>query len=186
MKTGNRLLLQPALLCATILFFTGAARAGGNYSFGFTAEQTQQDANYDNGPDSLNITSHWSYKVTIENRSFKDLPGIEVKYIVFVKHETYGGADHARVIERKAGSKTVDVLKNAAKWTFNTDALEMHKLLMSLTESVHNTTKTLAPTNVKQKDSLNGIWLRIYQNGAQIGEYIYPEGLVQSQKWEGP
>lgn len=182
MKIGIRLLSASSLVCAALLFFAAPAKAGDNYSFGFSAEQAQLDGNYDNGADSLTVTSHWVYKVTIENRSFKDVPGLEAKYIVFVKHETYGGADHSRVIERKAVSQTLDLLKNAAKWTFNTDAIEMHKLLQSLTETASK--KTLAPTNVKQKDSLNGIWLRIYQNGAQIGEYIYPAGLAQSQKWD--
>src|SRR5438477_11161233 len=38
---------------------------------------------------------HWLYAMSIENKSFKQLDGLDVKYVIFSKHEKFGSTDPA-------------------------------------------------------------------------------------------
>ena len=62
----------------------------------------------------MRAKERWSYDVTIENKTFKDLSGLEMKYVIFFKHEKLGARDVA-MPRRQSGSLTIGSLKTARK-----------------------------------------------------------------------
>ena len=118
----------------------------------------------------------WSYDVTIENKTFKDLSGLEMKYVIFFKHEKLGARD-AATPRRQSGSLTTGSLKPREKKSVTTNSVEL--------DNAH-----LAPNyyysdggRQKAQDTLGGLWVRVYQNGQQLGEYANPSTLTR-ERWE--
>jgi hypothetical protein len=53
---------------------------------------------------------HWSYDVTVENKTFKDLSGLEMKYVIFFNKEKLAARD-AAASRRQNGSLSIGSLK---------------------------------------------------------------------------
>ena len=118
----------------------------------------------------------WSYDVTIENKTFKDLSGLEMKYVIFFKQEKLGARD-AATSRRQSGSLTIGSLKPHEKKSVTTNSVEL--------DNAH-----LAPNyyysdggRQKAQDTLGGLWVRVYQNGQQLAEYANPSTLTR-ESWE--
>jgi hypothetical protein len=120
---------------------------------------------------------HWTYDVTIENKTFKDMSGLEMKYIIFLKQEKIGQQDAASM-QRHNGSTPIALLRAHEKKTFNTDVIELNKKILD--------SGWFYPDGTRRKadDALIGLWVRVYQNGQQIGEYANPSTLMTQQKWD--
>jgi hypothetical protein len=125
---------------------------------------------------TLGAKEHWNYEVTIENRTFKDLTGIEVKYVLFYKPEKLGERTEEKM-KRQNGNAPFAVLKPHEKKVFKTSAVELKKAQL--------VNDFYYPTGGRQaaQDTLGGLWVRVYQNGQQIGEYANPSTLMR-EKWE--
>lgn len=124
----------------------------------------------------MRTKERWAYDVTIENKTFKDLSGLEMKYVIFFKQEKLGSRD-AAASRRQNGSLTIGSLKAHEKKAFTTDSVEL--------ANTH-----LAPNyyysdggRQKAQDTLGGLWVRVYQNGQQLSDYANPSSLAR-EKWE--
>lgn len=121
---------------------------------------------------------HWGYSITLVNRSKKDLTDIRADYILFVKQD--GSGSYGR-----AGSGFRRV-KHSSK----ADAIPLHGRITFRTETVPSYRYVLAPGwvwgsggNQPIKDSLHGMWLRIYVGDELIMEKITPEDITKTEKW---
>jgi len=119
----------------------------------------------------------WGYVVTIENKAFKPLEYLEAKYIIFYKQEQIGSKVPAR-LQRKNGTFAIREIPANGKNTFTTDAVELKKAVLTGNYIFTNGART------KAEDGLSGIWIRFYQNGNQVAEYIRPPSLSGKEKWE--
>ena len=118
----------------------------------------------------------WVYDVTIENKTFKDMANVEVKYLIFYKTEKLGvKADPTPAT--KAGAAPVGLLKAHEKKTITTDAVELKKA--NLVGEFHYA----SGAKINVQDTLTGVWVRVFQDGQQIGEYANPSNLTK-EKWE--
>jgi hypothetical protein len=126
-------------------------------------------------------TQKWGYSVTVENKTFKPLAQLEVKYIIFYKHEQLGikGPPQKKQI---SGSHTISEVPSNDKVSFDTDAVELTKA--ALLSSLGGYTYFANGAKLKTDDSLTGIWIRIYQNGALFTEFANPSELPDREKWE--
>src|SRR5438067_8078551 len=69
-------------------------------------------------------TEHWIYDVTIENKTFKELTNLEVKYVVFFAQERLGvKAEPTK--RQQSGSFSIDSLKSHEKKSFSTNPVEL-------------------------------------------------------------
>ena len=119
---------------------------------------------------------NWVYDVTIENKTFKELAGIEVKYAIFFKQEKLGVKANA-TSQYQSGAFTIPVLRSHEKKSFSTDAVELKKSSLAGDFVYSNGAKPNA------QDTLAGLALRVYQNGQQFAEYANPSNLMR-EKWE--
>jgi hypothetical protein len=169
MKLSTRLLL---FFLATGL---PALAHAASYSFDFKTEKKKVEGNRTVTLERTVTDEKWSYTVTIQNHSFQDIANIDIKYIVYFKKETEG-SKVARE-KHKAGSTTVAVLQNNGSFTFDTDPILLVKSQLDGGFYYENGAKP------RSRDSMTGIWVRLYQNGTMIGEYGDPPSLTNG-KWE--
>ena len=113
---------------------------------------------------------HWVYQLTIENKTFHDLTGLQVKYVILYTREKLGKKADANP-ERKTGSFPIATLKSREKGTFKTDALELNKSNLVGNYIYSSGAKPNA------EDKLVGVALRVEQNGQVFAQFANPSSL---------
>ncbi len=129
-----------------------------------------------NGGSAYKSKEHWAYDVTLENKSFKPLDNLEVRYVIFVQREQFG-TKAAPSVQKEHGSVTVETLKPHEIKAVTTNSIELN--MTGLDGHYYFP----SGGNRKAQDSLAGCWVRIYQAGQQVGEYANPSTLLR-EKWE--
>lgn len=119
---------------------------------------------------------HWVYDLAIENKTFKELADLEVKYVIFFKQEQLGKKAEPTP-RRQNGSFSIPALKSHEKKSFTTDAVELKK--SNLVGNWHYS----SGAKPNAQDTLVGLAVRVYQNGQQVAEYANPSTLMR-EKWE--
>jgi hypothetical protein len=169
-----------ALFAAVSLWIAlPAAHAGlDDLEFSCVAKKFDQTTKLGSMGGDANVTKEqWGYEVTLENKAFKDLTGLEIKYIAFYKTEQLG-SKAAPVLRHKNGTSKIETIKGHEKAEFHTDAIELKKSSLSGGYIYADGAK------ISVQDSLAGLWIRVYQNGAQIAEFAKPTSLVTKEKWQ--
>jgi hypothetical protein len=119
---------------------------------------------------------HWNYEVTVENKSFKPLNALEVRYAIFYKTEQLGSKEPAKQ-ERQTGTFSISGLAPHERKNFTTNSVELNK--SHLTGNWYYS----GGQRIHAEDTLVGVWVRVYQSGEQIGEYANPTTLAKEQ-WQ--
>jgi hypothetical protein len=119
---------------------------------------------------------HWSYDVTVENKTFQDLSGLEMKYVIFFNKEKLAARD-AAASRRQNGSLSIGSLKPHEKKVFTTDSVELDSSRLASDYYYADGGRQ------KAQDTLGGLWVRVYQNGQQLAEYANPSTLTK-ERWE--
>lgn len=127
----------------------------------------------------------WYYQVEVENLSKVDLDGLEMQYKIY--KTANADANEARyraeglvregpflVRKGKAELKPVPYLKSVEA---DTEAMPISKSQLDPDFYYTDGGKS------KQKDELDGFWLKIFHNGKQVHEVKSSHGALQSAKW---
>ena len=167
------------LFCSITAFLTVAQLDAGlsDIEIHVQPKQTKQSGVQPQGGGTRHHTQEqWGYDVTIENKSFKQLDGLELRYVIFSKHEKFGSKDPAET-KRANGSLTIGSLKPHEKKLVSTNTVEIDKTQLD--------GDYYFPDGGKQRaqDSLVGCWVRVYQGGQQVAEYANPSTLLR-ERWE--
>jgi hypothetical protein len=101
---------------------------------------------------------HWVYDVTIENRTFKELTNLDLKYVIFFKQEQLG-VKAAATPRQQSGSFSIDSLKPHEKKSFSTNPVELNKSNLVGNWIYSSGAKPNA------QDTLVGLAVRVYQGG---------------------
>jgi hypothetical protein len=121
----------------------------------------------------------WGYSIMLTNRSKQELTDIRTEYILFVKQD--GGP----LSTREEGFRKV-------RHTTKVDPIPLHGKVTFRTETVPSYRYVLAPgwswagaggSSKPIKDTLHGMWLRIYVGNELVLEKITPEDIAKTQKW---
>ena len=129
-----------------------------------------------NGGTAFKSKEHWAYDVALENKTFKPLDNLEVRYVVFVQREQFG-SKAVPSLQKEHGSMPVETLKPHEKKVVTTQVVELNKT------GLDGGYYFKSGGREKAQDSLVGCWVRIYQGGQQIGEYANPSTLMK-ERWE--
>jgi D-arabinose 1-dehydrogenase-like Zn-dependent alcohol dehydrogenase len=141
------------------------------------AKKLDEKVNQGSGEGSKAVAKeHWAYDVAIENKTFKDLSDLELKYIIFFNHERLG-VKAAPTLQRQTGTFAIGSLPSHQKKSFSTEPVTLSKA--NLVGHYHYA----SGARPNAQDTLSGLWIRIYQHGQQIGEYANPSTLTK-QLWE--
>ena len=166
------------ILMAVLCMPPCIARAdNGDLEFSCVAKKVEQKATTaSKGAVAVN-TENWVYVVTLENKTFKDIANLEIKYLIFYKQEELGSTAGPR-LGRQAGSVKVAVINGNDKAEFNTVAVQLQKATL---EGFRYYANGASP---EANASLYGLWIRIYQNENMIAEMSKPANLPGKEKWE--
>ena|SRR5437868_9239035 len=119
---------------------------------------------------------HWVYDVTIENKTFKELTNIKLKYVIFFKQEQLGVKADATPRQQRS-SFSIDSLKPHEKNSFTTNPVELSKANLVGNWIYSSGAKPNA------QDTLVGLAVRVYQGEQQFAEFANPSTLLR-EKWE--
>src|SRR2546428_8779119 len=116
------------LLVSIVLALLSDLSRAGNFDVEIHCVPKRVDQNVKQASDggAAVTKEHWVYDVTIENKTFKDLANLEVKYNIFFKQEQLGvkGPPAPR---RQSGSFSIASLKPHEKKSYSTDSVELNK-----------------------------------------------------------
>jgi hypothetical protein len=133
----------------------------------------------DDGGGIIMSEEQWGYTATLFNRANMPLNGARVAYILFVKPDAEPGKDTTSApLKQKPGSKTIDALAPHESINFRTDSIPIYKQQL---KPGYIWGKT--GTNTAIKDSLYGIWMRVYVGDQMVEEVVNPESLSKTEKW---
>ena len=118
----------------------------------------------------------WVYDLTVENKTFKELTELEVKYQIFFTKEKLG-SKVAAISKRQSGSVSIPSLKSHEKKVVSTTQVELTK--QHLVGAYHYVDGAKPNAN----DALVGVWFRVMQGGQQIAEFANPSNLAK-EKWD--
>ena len=166
------------LVCGCCLLASPGASLAGNFDVEIHCTPKKVDEQVRKASDGgANATKeHWTYEVTIENKTFKDLANLNIKYAVFFKTEQLGvKADPTP--RHQAGIFNIPALKPHEKKSFTTDSVELNK-----SNLVGNWIYT-SGAKPNAQYTISGLALRVYQNGQEFAEYANPSTLSK-EKWE--
>jgi hypothetical protein len=117
-----------------------------------------------------------SYSVTLQNRTSADLLNLTVDYIIFVERQKLG---------RKKGDETVERVKSSLK----VESLGRQPQTVATEEVTLNSENLVGDYifsnggRIKAEDSIQGIWVRVSQDGKLVGEYAIPSTMT-SRGWD--
>jgi hypothetical protein len=155
----------------------GTSRADSGYSFGFTVQQKHIGGTKVETYDESIKNLKWSYAVTMENKSFKDVQDIQIKYVMFSIQQQVGVVTTGRQnLQRHTGTVSIKVLKNNDTITFNTDAI--------LLKTVDYYDGYYA--DEQAKGALRGLWIRVYVGGQMVYEFMDPQNLSNKETFDPP
>ena len=147
--------------------------------FDFTAQPKLQGKEAKPAKHEQVEQENWAYEVTADNKSAKDYADVEFKYILFRKEALIGNAAGASKMVRKAGSTKTPAVAAHSRFTFKTEPIMIQK-----TQLIGR--RWASGANSRDWDVLEGIWIKVFAGGKQVGEFTAPQGLASKEKWDGP
>ena len=140
-------------------------------------EEKKNNVTTKNGAMITEKEEQWGYVTTIENKSFKPIGELQIKYIVFYKQDQIG-VKSAVTLKRQTGSGIIPALPSSGKEIYTTDHLKLKKEVLNGNYYFASGAKNRA------EDCASGIWIRLYQNGTIVAETVSPLSLTNKEKWE--
>jgi len=120
----------------------------------------------------------WGYNITVANQSGKPLGELKIKYVLFVKPDLEPGKDSsAASFKRTAGSATITGIQPLSKTALRTDTIDIYKQRLKPGWVWGKTGNT-----EMIRDTLHGIWLKVYSGNQLVAEICTPEALIKTEK----
>lgn len=138
------------------------------------------------------VTRSWRYETTLTNRSGADLEGLEIKYNVIVRHTDDATTPSNRssrqlrhLAEIVVGSAIIPGIANSASAAFETDWLFMESRDWEISGTGVTRTGSLVAhsEDFSNQMQLDGIWVKVFQEGRQIGEWKSDGKLIKEVEW---
>lgn len=121
-------------------------------------------------------TSQVIYAVTVQNKTFKDLTDITVKYMVFYDKSNLGEKEQPGEVSVR-GSETIAAIGKGATAKFETKPISLTTASLESGWYFRDGAKNYA------KDRIAGVWFRAYSGDKIVGEYANPSSMA-SRVWK--
>ena len=122
-------------------------------------------------------TKEIAYRITVENRSFKTIPELQVKYMIFYVDPKPDRSEKPIEAYHK-GSETLTDLASNRPATFETKPFKLTK------EELDAGWYWVGSGSSRTKDRVTGVWIRAYSNGKIVGEYSNPTTVSKKSEWK--
>ncbi len=143
--------------------------------FSVTRKKLDEQKEREGGNTTI-TTKEVCYKVDVQNRTFKAMPELTVKYMIFYEAPQPGSNEVVESFHK--GSESIMALKGNDTTTFETKPFKLTTEQLDGGWIYGNGAKS------KSKDRVVGIWLRAFADGKMVGEYVNPSTLSKKNTWK--
>ena len=167
--------MRRAALILALMVFPMLAQAG---DFEITVERKKEGDARTKGGVFQKATQKWTGEVKILNHGFKPSPELQVRFLIFVKRQQLGqkyGADH---IETVKGEEKIVALNPGKNTIFFTPEITLDRQQLDPNYFFLNGGREDA------RDTVTGVWVKLFDGTKEVGEYANPEGTKEKYKWK--
>lgn len=147
----------------------------------FGTRKSSQDVTMADGSiskDLLAITEDdWGYTITLKNNTRRRVEGLRAEYILYTKVDVIDKTNRSPSIRRKGFALVFEPVPLGGRVSAKSEAVVTRKTEL-------RGGYVWGGTGDKDtRDTLHGIWLRVYQGDTLVLEVSSPDGLRTSEKW---
>lgn len=118
----------------------------------------------------------WGYSVTIHNKTSKPINNLRAEYRLFATVDNVH-VKESTGLRKKAYSSPIETIPELSRTIFRTESISAFKMK-------YNGNIVSAKTGEnRSRETLSGIWIRIYQGKDLIHETCMPERLSSTETW---
>jgi len=122
-------------------------------------------------------TKEIAYTINVENRTFKTLEELQIKYMIFY-FDSKPGTSEKPIEAYHKGSETLTNLSSNRTATFETVPFKLTK------EELDAGWYYTSGGSGRSRDRVTGVWIRAYANGNLLGEYSNPTTVSKKREWK--
>jgi hypothetical protein len=127
--------------------------------------------------DGMTITEEkWGYSVTISNRTPRPIENLRAEYRLFATVDSIH-VKEKQGLKKKSYETTIQAVPELGKTTFRTETI-------SAIKTKYNSNIVSSETgDSSSRETLFGVWMRIYSEDTLVYEAAMPESLRTTAKW---
>ncbi|MFA6288876.1 MAG: hypothetical protein WC661_15955 [Opitutaceae bacterium] len=118
----------------------------------------------------------WGYSVTIQNKTAKALESLRADYRLFATVDSVH-VKEKQGLKKKPYQSAINTIPVMGRIVFRTETISAFK--MKYNGNIHSA-KT---GDTSSRETLSGIWIRIYQGSDLVYETAMPDSLRTTEKW---
>jgi hypothetical protein len=171
--------MRNSTLRALLLFVAMATSAVAQLSdIQISASPRKLDEQKDRQGGKVTVTTkEIVYRITVENRTFRTIPELQVKYMIFYVDPKPESSEKPIEVYHK-GSETLADLASNRPATFETKPFKLTK------EELDAGWYWVGSGSSRTKERVTGVWIRAYSNGNIVGEYSNPTTVSKKREWK--
>lgn len=160
-----------------LLAVTAASAAAQLQDVQISASRMKLDEQTSKGGAVSTTVKQVAYKISVTNKTFKDMADVEIKYMIFYEELQHGSKDKPEIKSAK-GKKAVALLESHKSVDIESEPFELTST--SLSAGYYYT----SGASNRSKDAVIGVWVRVFAGGKQVGEYVNPSTLSRKNNWK--
>jgi hypothetical protein len=185
---GSLTHIPRALLVAADLAYADKVQAARPITVLIEASRTQiNQSKTTETKEIITVAQDLGFGITLTNQSKQAGQNLRVDYQLYYRRGAAGKSIMAQPLEHQGGSDPIAKLESLEKLNFRTTAVTIRNQTPRTVDRANGTLEYRWPTGTQETvyDKLDGIWVRVYQNGALIGEYLSSEDY-RKDGWPAP
>ncbi len=120
----------------------------------------------------------WGYSITLRNLTRKPIEGLRAEYVIYIKSDVVQNSGRKPAIRGKSGRATFDPLPAIDRVTARSDTVTTRGT------ELKSGLNWVGTSDTTTRDTLHGIWLRVYQGDSLVLESATPSRLATESTWE--
>jgi len=165
------------LQAAVILTLTSTVLHAQLKDIEIKASRTKLDQQRERAGNKTITSKEIAYDITIQNKTFKTLPEIVVKYAIYYTDSNPGSNEKPPELCQR-GKETISNLEAHRSTNFETKPFKL-----STAELDPGWYYTSGAGN-RSKDAVTGVWIKAFVNGEEIAEYANPSTISKKKDWK--
>lgn len=122
----------------------------------------------------------WGYTITLKNNTLKPVEDLRAEYILYTKVDEIKNTGRRPSRRAKAFAAAFETLPAGGRVAVKTDAVVTRET------KLRGGMRWAGTGDNDTRDTLEGIWLRVYQGEKVVLESASPTTLTTTEKWIGP
>lgn len=147
----------------------------------FASETVLTDANLVDGrtiKDGISTTEEkWGFSFILNNRTSAPLTGLRAEYVLFATKDNVHEEGKKEGLRRAKHNTAIDDVPGVGRGDFRTEAVSAFKM------KYKGGIQSAATGDSKSRETLHGVWIKIYRGDELIYEAASPERLMREEKW---